>query len=133
MLIKTSNQLIDEAKARIQEISVHELANEIGNNHIILIDVREPDEYAAGHVDRAINYPRGVLEMRIHQHPEVIAHCDTEAALAELAQQPIYLICRSGGRSALAADALQAMGLQNVYSVAGGFTAWAEASLPTTR
>ena len=129
-MMKTSADIVAAAKASIQEVSVSELANVLGDHHTILIDVREPDEFAAGHIDRAVNYPRGVLEMRIHQHPEVAAQCDTATALAQLAQRPIYLICRSGARSALAAEALLRMGFISVYSVAGGVTEWQALNLP---
>jgi len=50
-------------------------------------------------------------------------------ALAQLAQSPLYLICRSGARSALAAESLQRMGFTQVYSVAGGMQAWLDAGL----
>src|SRR5690554_4108111 len=129
-MVKNSNEIVAQAKTRISEVSVQELAQVMENHHSIVIDVREPDEFAAGFIDRSVNYPRGVLEMRIHQHPQVSSHCDTDAALNELANQPVYLICRSGARSALAADALQNMGFTQVFSVAGGFNAWKEADYP---
>jgi len=129
-MVKNSNEIVAQAKTRISEVSVQELAQVMENHHSIVIDVREPDEFAAGFIDRSVNYPRGVLEMRIHQHPQVSSHCDTDAALNELANQPVYLICRSGARSALAADALQNMGFTQVFSVAGGFNAWKEAGYP---
>ena len=130
-MIKSSQQLVAEAKSQIQEVSVSELATLLlRDHHCILIDVREPDEYASGHVDRSVNYPRGVLEMKIHQHPAVAAQCDINAALTALAEQPLYLMCRSGARSALAALSLHQMGFRQVYSVAGGFQAWLDSGLP---
>lgn len=122
--MKTSAELVDAAKGCIAEIDVEQLAHCLQDHHAILIDVREHDEYAAGHIDRAVNYPRGVLEMKLHQHPEVAAYCEPEMALAKLAERPIYLICRSGARSALAAQSLKNMGFEQVYSVAGGMQAW---------
>lgn len=102
-MMKTAEQLIRNAKNRIQEVSVAELFEAMKNHKTILIDVREPDEFQAAAIDRAVNYPRGVLEMRIHQHPLVSHHCDTMQALEHLKDQPIYLICGTGGRSAFAA------------------------------
>lgn len=131
-MIKSSQQLVAEAKARIQETTVQQLHNQLQDHHTILIDVREPDEFSQGHVDRAVNFPRGMLEMKIHQHPAVVAHCDAAAALQAIAAQPVYLMCRSGARSALAALSLQQMGFTQVYSVAGGFQAWLDAGYPTT-
>lgn len=131
--MKSSQQLVNEAKARITEVSVQQLASAMQDHHTILIDVREPDEYAQGYIDRSVNYPRGVLEMRIHQHPSVSANCDTMAALEQLAAKPVYLICRSGARSALAADSLKNMGFTQAISVAGGFQAWQDAGFPVAR
>lgn len=128
--MKTSQQLVQAAKASVQEITVQQAHALLSDHHAVLIDVREPDEFAAGHVDRFINLPRGVLEMKIHQHPLVASHCEPLAALEALAAHPIYLLCRSGARSVLAAKALQEMGFEQVWSISGGFQAWLEAGLP---
>ena len=129
-MLKSAQQLVAEARSQIREISVQQLSAQLADQQSILIDVREPDEFQQGRVDRAVNYPRGVLEMKIHQHPAVAAHCEPQQALAELAARPVYLMCRSGARSALAALSLQQMGFSQVYSVAGGFQAWLDAGLP---
>jgi len=129
-MLKSAQQLVAEARSQIREISVQQLSAQLADHQSILIDVREPDEFQQGRVDRAVNYPRGVLEMKIHQHPAVAAHCESQQALAELAARPVYLMCRSGARSALAALSLQQMGFSQVYSVAGGFQAWLDAGLP---
>lgn len=129
-MIKSSQQLVAEARSQIREVSVQQLTTLMADHQTILIDVREPDEFQQGRVDRAVNYPRGVLEMKIHQHPAVAAHCEPQLALTELAGRPVYLICRSGARSALAALSLQQMGFSQVFSVAGGFQAWLDAGLP---
>ena len=128
--MKTAEQLILTAKSRIQEVSVHDLFDAMKNHKTILIDVREPEEFQESAIDRAVNYPRGVLEMRIHQHPLASHHCDTVQALEYLKDQPIYLICGTGGRSALATDALQNMGFTQVKSVQGGYQAWLEQAYP---
>lgn len=132
-MIKSSQQLVAEAKAQIQEVTVQQLLALLPDHQTILIDVREPDEFQQGHVDRSVNFPRGMLEMKIHQHPAVVAHCDAAAALQAIAVQPVYLMCRSGARSALAALSLQQMGFSQVYSVAGGFQAWLDAGYPIER
>ena len=128
--MKTAEQLILTAKSRIQQVSVHDLFDAMKNHKTILIDVREPEEFQASAIDHAVNYPRGVLEMRIHQHPLASHHCDTVQALEYLKDQPIYLICGTGGRSALATDALQNMGFTQVKSVQGGYEAWLEQGYP---
>lgn len=129
--MKTAQQLVAEAKAAIKEVSINELNTVLSADaEAVLIDVREPAEFAQQHIVGAVNYPRGVLEMNIHNHPKVAASgCEPEIALAQLAQNPLYVICRSGGRSALAAESLQRMGFSQVYSVAGGMQAWLDAGL----
>lgn len=131
--MKTAQQLVGEVKPTINEVSIEQLQQALSDHHTILIDVREQNEFANGHIDRAVNYPRGVLEFRIHQHPSVTQLCDTEQALQELANKPVYLICQSGGRSALSAEALTRMGFNQVKSVAGGMQAWTTAGLPVTQ
>lgn len=129
--MKTSQQLVAEAKAAIKEVSINELSSALNTDaETVLIDVREPAEFAQQHIIGAVNYPRGVLEMNIHNHPKVAAAgCEPQIALQQLAQSPLYLICRSGARSALAAESLQRMGFNQVYSVAGGMQAWLDAGL----
>jgi len=99
-MMKTAEQLILNAKSRIQEVSVAELFEAMKNHKTILIDIREPDEFQAAAIDRAVNYPRGVLEMRIHQHPLASHHCDTQRYITKYG---IYLceVC-SGRLSGLA-------------------------------
>jgi rhodanese-related sulfurtransferase len=132
--MKTSQQLIAEAKGNIKEVSVTELTRYLQHHQEPrLIDVREPAEFSQAHIIGAVNYPRGVLEMQIANHPAIAASgCAADIALQQLANEPLYLICRSGGRSALAAESLQRMGFTDVYSVAGGMQDWLEAKLPTT-
>ena len=130
--MKTPDQLITEAKSEITEISVQELHEKyLQHPDIILIDVREPEEHQACAIDRAVNFPRGMLEMKIAQHPVVNHYCDVESALTNLAERDIYLLCGTGARSALATQALQRMGFEKVYSMQGGMQAWLEAGFPT--
>jgi len=131
--MKTSQQLIAAAKANIKEITVADLAAYLEQHpQPRLIDVREAAEFAQGHIAGAVNYPRGVLEMQLANHPAVAASgCTTDVALTRLASAPLYLICRSGGRSALAAESLQRMGFTDVYSVAGGMQDWLAANFAT--
>lgn len=127
--MKTAQQLVAEAKAVIQEVSITDLADYLQHTtEPLLIDVRETAEFSQSHIAGAINYPRGILEMQLANHPAVAASgCAPDVALAQLAAKPLYLICRSGARSALAAESLQRMGFTQVYSVAGGMQAWLDA------
>jgi len=85
----------------------------------LLIDVREDDERASGIATGALGISRGFLELRIEQQ-----EADRD--------RPILLICGSGQRSLLAAEALQRMGYGKVASIAGGFTRWKTEGLPVT-
>ena len=109
-------QITSDAKSRIREVSVEETQERIkhGAN---LIDVREDNEFAAGHAEGAIHLGRGVIERDI-----VGKFPDKNAEL--------ILYCGGGYRSALAADNLQKMGYTNVFSMAGGWKAWKESGAP---
>lgn len=122
----TAQELCSKAKANVKEVDTDELQKAIEQGARV-IDVREPAEYGQGHIRGAVNMPRGVLEMQLNQHPEVAGY---DNALERIAEKPLYLICRTGGRSALAAESLQRMGIENVYSVDGGMSAWQEKKLP---
>ena len=87
---------------------------------IVLIDVREESEFAAGHIPGAIHVSKGVIERDIET---VVPDPNTE----------ILLYCGGGFRSALSADNLQRMGYQNVVSVDGGWRGWTESQYPTAR
>lgn len=91
------------------------------------VDVREPDEFAAGHVPGARNYPRGFLEVRAD-----LEHKKRDPWLAERGRK-LILYCGGGHRSALAGKTLQEMGFQRILSLAGGWTAWTERHLPVER
>lgn len=127
--MKTSQELVAEVRKTINEVSTSQLNEMLHNGEVIVIDVREPGEFASGHVPTAVNFPRGVLEMKIHTHPAVGYECDTETALKELAEKELYLICQSGGRSALSAESLKRLGFTKVTSVAGGMKDWKEQGL----
>ena len=130
--MKTAQQLVAEAKASIKEVNLEQLTQYLKQHaEPRLIDVREPAEFAQSHIAGAVNYPRGVLEMQVANHPAVAASgCAADMALTQLASEPLYLICRSGARSALAAESLQRMGFTQVFSVAPGMQGWLDAQLP---
>lgn len=131
--MKTSPELVAEVRKTINEISTAELKDKLQQGEVIVIDVREPGEYANGHIASAVNFPRGVLEMKIHTHPAVGAECDTLQAMNELNKHELFLVCQSGGRSAFAAEALQRLGFNKVTSVAGGMKDWQEQGFGTVK
>ncbi|HEX5340259.1 MAG TPA: rhodanese-like domain-containing protein [Gammaproteobacteria bacterium] len=118
--MSTAADLVSKAKSRIREITPQELSAKLAG--VTVIDVREAEEFQAGHLPGAINIPRGLLEFRVDGHPVV---SDRERA--------IVLQCQGGGRSALATVAMQELGYKDVTNLAGGYAAWAAAGLPTQR
>jgi len=119
-------QLVSRVQQQIQQCSCDDLADAIEQGAIV-IDIREEAEVALGLVPGAVHIPRGVLEMELTSLEKVKNSSDP---LRLLAEQPIFLYCRSGARSALAAQSLAAMGLTRVWSVAGGFNGWSEQKRP---
>jgi rhodanese-related sulfurtransferase len=93
----------------VPEISVQDLPADA-----VLLDVREPDEWAAGHVDGASHVPLADVPRRLNTLPE---------------GQPLYVLCRSGQRSGRAVAWLAGQGVQAV-NVAGGMKAWSAAGKP---
>jgi len=116
--MKTAHDLVAAAKTRVQEISILDADQAIGEADLLL-DVREADEYAAGHLSGAVHISRGMLEFKFSSNP---------------ALQPrdlkIVLYCKTSGRAALSAVALHEMGYLNVQSLAGGFDAWVSSGKP---
>ena len=119
--MKTAHDLVTEAKSRIVEIPI-EHAGDAVREADLLLDVREADEHAAGHLPGAVLVPRGLLEFKLGSTPEFGAR-----------DLDIVLYCKTSGRAALAAVAMQQMGYSRVRSIAGGFDAWAAAGLPVAR
>lgn len=118
-------ELVAVAKATITECSVSEVEQCLDSD-TLLIDIREPAEFEKGHIPGAVLLPRGLMEFEIHN---IVEAARTDRTLPA-AEQPIVLYCGTGGRSALAAQSLEAMGYKNVSSMAGGIVAWATAHLP---
>lgn len=114
-------RLCDAARARVRELSVAEVAaRRAAQEPFVLLDVREQDEWAAGHIPGARHLGKGVLER------------DVEQLFPDPATD-LVLYCGGGYRSALAADALRQMGYTNVASMWGGWKGWLAAGLPTER
>jgi len=123
----TAADLVADARRQILEIdpqSFHALAD-----GCTLIDVREPAEFDTGHIACAINIPRGVLEFQVDAPPAVANVSDPALSHKD---QPLVLVCRTGGRAALAALNLQRMGFSDVRSLAGGVNDWTAGGLPLT-
>ena len=121
---KGFRQMVDEAKARINTISLEEAKTRLGQDGVMFIDLRDVRELEReGMIPGAFHCPRGMLEFWID--PDSPYHKDVFAADKEF-----VFYCNGAWRSALAADVAQQMGLENVVEMYGGFTAWKNAGLP---
>jgi rhodanese-related sulfurtransferase len=109
---KEFEKLVADIKPNIKEISVEETLERIRDG-ATLIDVREDNEWDAGHAENATHLGRGVIER------DIIGKFPDK-------DKELILYCGGGYRSALAADNLQKMGYTNVFSMIGGWTAWKE-------
>ena len=126
MTTTTLQDILAQARQAITEIGPEQLLAFQAQGTPI-IDVREPGEFAAGRLPGAVNIPRGVLEFEVDGQPAVNGVRDPALGHRE---QPVVLYCRSGGRSALAAEALKRLGFAQPLSLVGGFAAWAAAGRP---
>ncbi|MBB5321004.1 rhodanese-like domain-containing protein [Marinobacter oulmenensis] len=113
--MKTAQDLVQDAKQDIREISV-EQADAAIKDADLLLDVRDADEYRTSHIPGAVNISRGMLEFKFSNDPSL-----------ENRDMDIVLYCKTSGRAALSAKALKDMGYRSVQSIAGGFDAWQEA------
>ncbi|MGV6811003.1 MAG: rhodanese-like domain-containing protein [Brevirhabdus sp.] len=123
MTRKSYAQLATEAAARVTEVmpwDVPELLSE--HDGALLLDIRERDEFARAAVPGALNVPRGILESAAEWN-----YAETEPALVQARDKLVLVICRSGNRSALAAEVLEQMGFADVRSVKLGIKGWNDA------
>jgi len=112
-------KLVDDARSRIRETDIAGY-REMAEDGLLLIDVREDNEWAAGHASGAVHMSKGTIER------------DIETQVPDRSTT-LVLYCGGGFRSALAADALGKMGYTNVISLDGGWRAWKEAGLPVEK
>lgn len=121
-MLLDGKELVESLRSQVNEVDCVTINQYLQQNkQLLFVDIREPNETNIGYPAGSEVIPRGLLEMQLTTSPVYQSLIST---LPSAAQLPIYLICRSGARSILAAISLQQMGYQNVYSVAGGFIAW---------
>jgi len=114
---KSFQQIVLEALRTVPEVTAADLRSRLQNGEqIVVIDVREPDEFARGKIPGAYTIPRGVLEMQL----------DGRLPL----ESTVVLYCGGGARSALACRSLAEMGYDKVENLQGGWHAWVNSGLP---
>jgi len=124
-ITKGCQQLVAEAMAQVRTYSVDEVKARLGDPHVQVVDIRDVRELEReGTVPGCINAPRGMLEFWVDPaspyYKPVFGDDSTE----------FILFCGAGWRSALATQALQAMGMTNVAHIDGGFTEWVRQGAP---
>ncbi len=107
----TFRDLLAAAKAHITEVDTAATADKIAAGSVVVLDVREPDEFEQGALPDVIHIPRGHLEAQV------------ETRIIDKST-PVVVYCAGGVRSAFAAKTLQELGYTNVFSMAGGFGKW---------
>ncbi|MGB6482736.1 MAG: rhodanese-like domain-containing protein [Candidatus Acidiferrales bacterium] len=113
--------IVNDAKTRVKEADFRDIKKRIdAGEKMVLVDTREDNEWARGHVPGAIHLGKGVIERDIEQTIP-----DKNATLV--------LYCGGGFRSALAADNLQKMGYKNAVSMDGGWRGWTESGFPVAK
>jgi rhodanese-related sulfurtransferase len=116
-------QKVQAAQKQVKTIGMEEYRKVVANpGGTLIVDVREPQEYAAGHVPGAINIPRGVIEFKIWNHVGYPANTQMD--------QPVVLQCQSGNRASLAAQSLADLGFTHTTAVVMSLDDWQKAGNP---
>ena len=123
--MKRYADLITDALPYIREVFPWDLEDIMSaHTDILLLDIREPYEFEAAHIQGSINVPRGILEAACEYGYE-----ETNPELVRAREREVVVICRSGNRSVLAALTMQLMGYQNVCSLKTGLKGWTDAEM----
>jgi rhodanese-related sulfurtransferase len=116
-------QKVEAAQKQVKTIGMEEYRTLVESpGSALIVDVREPHEYAAGHVPGAINIPRGVLEFKIWSHVGFPANPEMD--------RPLILQCQSGNRASLAAQSLEDLGFTRPTAVVMSLEDWQKAGHP---
>jgi rhodanese-related sulfurtransferase len=116
-------QKVQAAQKQVKTIGMEEYRKVVENpGGTLIVDVREPQEYAAGHVPGAINIPRGVIEFKIWNQVGYPANTQMD--------QPIVLQCQSGNRASLAAQSLADLGFTHINAVVMSLDDWQKSGHP---
>ncbi len=120
--MKLFTELVKEMTPRITEIFPWDLTEKLEQDedgNLLILDVREPYEYAKMHIRNSINVPRGILETACEWNYE-----ETVPELVQARDREVVIVCRSGNRSIFAAYTMQLMGYNNVCSLRTGLRGW---------
>jgi len=119
-------ELIKSCLTDVKEIMPWDLEERLeANPDLLIVDVREPEEFDAMHIPGSMNVPRGILESACEWDYE-----ETEPELVKARRREIVVVCRSGYRSILAANSMQVLGYENVVSLKTGLRGWNDFEQP---
>ena len=121
-------QLMDEARRKVPEVSAADVKRSLDQGgSALVLDVREPEEWSKGHIPRAVNVPRGWLELRADPASPI---ADPTLSADRDARIVAYCFQSPGVRSMLAAATLVELGYTNVTALSGGLKGWIDGGLP---
>jgi rhodanese-related sulfurtransferase len=123
---KTINDLLEEARARLDRVGPERARDAVEREGAVLIDIRSDNQRAAdGQIPGAIHHPRNVLEWRLDPDSE-----QPDTQLSSDLDRRVIIVCNEGYQSSLAAAIAQELGYANATDLIGGFQAWRAAGLP---
>lgn len=112
--------MVNRRISGIKEVGAMEATQLINHHDALILDVREDQEYAGGHVPHSKHIPLRQLSGRIQE-------------LEKFRDKPIIAVCRSGARSGHGCSVLRKNGFEQVYNLNGGMSAWQQANMPVVR
>ena len=120
MVARGFKDMVAQANADVAAMPVDQALDLVGNDTVVFVDVRETQEHQAGAIRGSVHAPRGLLEF--------IADPEAPIHKPELASgKKLIIYCGTGARSALSAQTLKQMGLDDVVNLTGGIAAWKQA------
>jgi rhodanese-related sulfurtransferase len=110
----------NETRRGGQNVSPQQLVNLVNRDGAIVVDVRDPKEFAAGHIVSAVNIPQSALAGRLTE-------------LAKYKDKPVAIVCKMGQHSGAAGTLLRKAGFQQVMRLSGGMMEWRNQNLPVVK
>ena len=110
----------NETRRGGQNVSPQQLVNLVNRDGAIVVDVRDPKEFAAGHIVSAVNIPQAALAGRLNE-------------LAKYKDKPVAIVCKMGQHSGAAGTLLRRAGFQQVMRLSGGMMEWRNQNLPVVK
>ena len=124
--MKNFIEMVRGCLSDVREIMPWDLDERLQENpDLLIVDVREPQEFEAMHIAGSINVPRGILESACEWDYE-----ETVPELVQAREREVVVVCRSGYRSVLAAHSMQVLGYRDVVSLQTGLRGWKDYDQP---